>query len=268
MNVQIHRAVTDLTGRTGMAVVRAIVAGERDPIRLAALRPGRCQKSGTEFAEYLTGNRRGEHLFSLASALHLYDAIQERIASYEARLLGELHALEPDPRRDPSIPEHPNPAKEKAIRNRGEQKARTTLWRFGGADLTRIDGIRTGATQVILTEAGLDLTCLPSGNHCVSWRCLSPHGPAHRGGGRRLCHRPQTRGPGLPYAPLRSGLRRYRRAGLNAAAQSLGDALIEREAASVRYQVIKINVLQPGFRSAIMIRVSWRGPRRTGKNQN
>ena len=61
---------------------------------------------------------------------------------------------------------------------------------------------------------------------------------------------------------------RRRLASLNAAAQSLGYALIEREAASVRYQVIKINVLQPGFRSAIMIRVSWRGPRRTGKNQN
>ena len=67
-------------------------AGERDPVELAALRHGRCKKSHEEFAEYLTGNWREEHRFNLESALKLYDAIQQRIASYEARLLNELHA--------------------------------------------------------------------------------------------------------------------------------------------------------------------------------
>ena len=81
MNVQVHRAVTDLTGRTGMAIVRAIVAGERDPVRLAALRDRRCRKSETEFAEYLTGNWRSEHLSNLESALHLYDETQRMITS-------------------------------------------------------------------------------------------------------------------------------------------------------------------------------------------
>ena len=174
MNVQVHRAVTDLTGRTGMAIIRAIVAGERDPVLLATFRHGRCKKSHEEFAEYLTGNWREEHLFNLESALGLYDAIQERIASYEARLLEELQALQPEERRDQPVPEHLNPAKEKAIRNRGEQTARTTLWRFAGVDLTRIDGIGTGAAQTILTEVGLDLSAFPSEHHFVSWLRLSP----------------------------------------------------------------------------------------------
>src|SRR5664279_1464199 len=67
MNVQVHRAVTDMTGDTGMAIVRAIVAGERDPTRLAAHRDRRCQKSEAEIAQYLTGTWRDEHLFNLAS---------------------------------------------------------------------------------------------------------------------------------------------------------------------------------------------------------
>jgi transposase len=174
MNIQVHRAVTDITGQTGMAIVRAVVAGERDPLRLAALRHGRCQKSGPEFVECLMGNWREEHLFNLEAALALYDAVEQRIATYEARLLQELTALQPSERLDQSVPAHLNPAKEKAIRSRGEQPARTTLWRFAGVDLTRIDGISTGAAQVILTEVGMDLSSFPSENHFVSWLRLSP----------------------------------------------------------------------------------------------
>ena len=68
MNVRVHRAVADLDGATGMAIVRAIVAGERDPHRLAALRDRRCQKSAAEIAEQLTGHWRADHLFSLQQA--------------------------------------------------------------------------------------------------------------------------------------------------------------------------------------------------------
>ena len=123
MNVQIHRAVTDLTGQTGMAMVRAIVDGERDPLRLAALRDGRCKKSSEEFAEYLSGNWREEHLFNLKSALEFYDMTQREIAAYEARILEEIRALHPVERRDQPVPKHPNAIKEKAIRRRGGQCA-------------------------------------------------------------------------------------------------------------------------------------------------
>src|SRR5262249_60945943 len=89
MNIQVHRAVTDLTGKTGMAIVRDIVAGERDPARLAMHRDGRCRKSSDEIAKYLTGHWREEHLFNLASALRLYDVFDEQITTYEARLTQE-----------------------------------------------------------------------------------------------------------------------------------------------------------------------------------
>src|SRR5712691_7350615 len=87
MNVQVHRAVTDLTGLTGMAIVRAIVAGERDPVTLAAHRDQRCAKSAEQIAQYLTGTWRDEHLFNLASALRLFDTLGDLIASYDARVL-------------------------------------------------------------------------------------------------------------------------------------------------------------------------------------
>ena len=158
MNVQIHHAVTDLTGQTGMAIVRAIVDGERDPVRLAALRDGRCKKSSREFAEHLRGNWRDEHLFNLKSALKLYDMTQREIAAYEARILEEIRALQPVEHRDESVPKHPNAIKEKAIRRRGGHHLRTELWRFAGVDLTRIAGIGTEPALTLLTEAGLDLT--------------------------------------------------------------------------------------------------------------
>ena len=192
MNVQVHRAVADLTGDTGMAVVRAIVGGERDPLQLALHRDPRCRKSADEIARYLTGTWRDEHLFNLASALRLFDALETEIAAYEAQLLKELEALLPPDRQVEPVPPHPNPAKEKAIKARGEQPARTTLWRFAGVDLTRIDGISAGAAQVVLTEVGPQLAAFPSEHHFVSWLRLCPRTPIS--GGKPLKKRPNGLG--------------------------------------------------------------------------
>lgn len=181
MNVQVHRAVTDITGKTGMAIVRAILDGDRDPARLAALRDKRCKKSEEQIAKYLTGNWRDEHLFNLGSALHLFDTIEAEIAACDDRIRAEMEALQPPDRKEEAVPPHPNRTKEKAFSTRGEQAQRAGLWRFSGADLTRIDGIGVGAAQIILTEVGFDLSAFPTEDDFVSWLRLSPRTPISGG---------------------------------------------------------------------------------------
>lgn len=181
MNVQVHRAVTDLSGLTGMAIVRAMVAGERDPERLAAYRHSRCQKSAQEIAKYLAGHWRVEHLFNLASALRLFDVFEQEIALYEQRLLTEVEALQPPGRRQASVPAHGNATKERAMKARGDHQARTSLWRFAGVDLTRIDGISAGTARTVLSEIGADVTPFPAEDHFVSWLRLCPRTPVSGG---------------------------------------------------------------------------------------
>jgi hypothetical protein len=84
MNVRVHRAVSDIDGVTGLAIMRAIISGERDARKLAQLRDPRCRNSEEEIAQQLSGHWREDHLFSLRQALRMYDAIQERIADYRA----------------------------------------------------------------------------------------------------------------------------------------------------------------------------------------
>lgn len=174
MNVQVHRALSDLTGKTGLAMVRAMVEGERDPARLAAFRDKRCKKSVAQIAQHLTGNWREEHLFNLKMALRLYQEVQDILAAYDQEIMRLLQELQAPERAQLDLTPHPNPAKEKAIKRRGEQSWRTTLWRVAGVDLTRIDGISSAAAQVVLTEVGLDLQAFPSEKHFVSWLRLSP----------------------------------------------------------------------------------------------
>jgi len=174
MNVQVHHAVSDLAGTTGLAIIRAIVAGDRDPMGLAAKRDPRCRKSVEEIARYLTGNWREEHLFNLASALKLFDGIEEQIRLYEDRLLKQVELLAPPERQNQPAPQHPKADKERYIRTHREQPARTALWQFAGLDLLRIDGIGVGAAKTILTEVGLDLTAFPTERHFVSWLRLCP----------------------------------------------------------------------------------------------
>lgn len=192
MNVLVHRAVTDITGKTGMAIIRAIVGGERNPMQLAALRDRRCRKSREEIAEHLTGTWREEHLFNLERALDLYDFLEDQLARYEQRLTTEMEALSPPERATSTPPPHPNPTKERDIRRRGEQPLRTALWRMSGVDLPRIDAIGVGSAQTILSEVGLDLTAFPNEKHFVSWVRLCPQTPIS--GGKPL--RKKNRGTG------------------------------------------------------------------------
>jgi transposase len=174
MNVQIHRAVTDLMGKTGVSILRAIVEGERDARKLAVLRDKRCKKTEEQLAEHLTGNWREEHLFNLKMGFRRYEEITRIIEDYDAQQRRWIEELQPPERRYLEVPAHPNPAKEKAIRARGEQEQRTALYRLAGVDMTRIDGISAGSAEIVIGEIGLDLSRFDSEKKFVSWLRLSP----------------------------------------------------------------------------------------------
>jgi len=129
MNVRVHRAVSDIDGVTGMAILRAIVGGERDARNLAKLRDPRCRQSEEEIAEQLSGHWREDHLFSLQQALKMYEAIQQRIADYEREILRQLAAMPCEDLGDQPPPPVKNPQKAKAIKKRGEEPMREALYR-------------------------------------------------------------------------------------------------------------------------------------------
>jgi transposase len=201
MNVRVHRAVSDLTGHTGMSIVRAIVAGERDPFRLAALRDKACKQSVQAIAEHLTGTWRDEHIFNLSTALRLYDEMERTISEYDKRLLRETEALQAEERQNEPVPVHPNRGKERVIRKRGDHALREALWRFAGVDLTTIDGISATSAQVILTEIGPDLNAFPTEKHFVSWLRLCPRVPIS--GGKPLKKRRNSMGASRVAGALR-----------------------------------------------------------------
>ena len=173
MNVRVHRAVSDISGTTGMAMIRAIVAGERDPQKLVVLRSERCALTPREMIEELTGNWREDHLFNLKEALAMYDFILARIAIYEAEIQRILKELAPNPELG-SAPEPRNPNKKKLLRARGQEPLRQALYGVCAADITSIDGISTSTAEVVVSELGPDLSAFPTERHFVSYLKLSP----------------------------------------------------------------------------------------------
>lgn len=174
MNVCVHHAVSDISGVTGMGIIRAIVEGERDAVKLAKLRDKRCRKSEQQIAEELTGNWRTEHLFSLKQALRMYDHICAGIAQYDAEIQRTLAALHPPENRTLKAPEVANKNKRKNFRARGQEPMREALFRLTGHDLTAIDGIGVDTAETVLSELGTDLSCFPSEHQFVSYLKLAP----------------------------------------------------------------------------------------------
>jgi transposase len=181
MNVRVHRAVSDIDGATGMAILRAIADGERDARKLAKLRDPRCHKSEEEIAEQLSGHWREDHLFSLKQALKMYDVIQQRIADDDREILGKLAAMQRQELRDQPAPKVKSPQKAKAIKKRGEEAMREALYRMSGVDLTSIDAIGVGSVQVVLSEYGPDLSRFPTEKGFVSHVTLAPRRPMSGG---------------------------------------------------------------------------------------
>ena len=199
MNVRVHRAVSDRDGVTGMAILRAIVEGERDARKLAKLRDPHCQKSEEEIVEQLSGHWREDHLFSLGQALQMYDAVQQRIDAYNREILRRLAAMQPEEFQKRPAPEVKNAQKAKAIRKRGEEPMRKALYRMSGVDLTSIDALGVETVQVVLSEYGPDLSRFPTEKEFVSHVTLAPRRPTSGGEPirKRKHNSASTRGGGL-----------------------------------------------------------------------
>ena len=175
MNVCVHHAVSDITGVTGMAIIRAIVDGERDPKVLAGLRDRRCRKTEDQIAEELTGNWRPEHLFNLEQALKLYDQLCAVIADYDTEILNYIESLQPPEAKDSSAPPPATKTKARAIVKRGQEPLRQALYCMSGFDLTTIDGIGVDTAAVILSELGPDFSAFPNEGRFVSYLRLAPN---------------------------------------------------------------------------------------------
>ena len=181
MNVRVHRAVSDIDGVTGMAILRAIAQGERDAQKLARLRDRRCSKTQEEIAEQLSGHWREDHLFSLQQALKMYDAVQERIAAYEQEILGKLGEMEREEPHEPTAPPLQNARKARTIKQRGQEAKRQALYRMSGVDMTQIDAIGVETVEVVVSEYGPDLSRFPTEKQFVSHVTLAPHVPKSGG---------------------------------------------------------------------------------------
>lgn len=181
MNVQLDQAVSDLTGKTGMAIVRAVVAGERDPQRLAALRDRRVRADEATVARSLQGNWRREHLFALTQALEHYDFLARQIDACNVAIdvaLSELpqRAIEPvaPPKRMPHGKRSPA----------AQAASHRALHQMLGVDLTAIPTIALDTAFVLAAEIGPDLSRFPSAAHFCSWLGLAP--PTRISGGKPL----------------------------------------------------------------------------------
>lgn len=174
MNVRLHRAVSDIDGTTGMAILRAIVAGERDPAKLAQLRDPRCQKSEAAIAQELTGNWRADHLFNLRQGLKMYDLIEERLAEYQREIQNQMQALRCEQADGHPLEPVKSKEKAKAMKKRDQETAWRLLHGMTGADLTTIDGIGVETAEVVLSEYGPDLSRFATEKQFVKHLRLAP----------------------------------------------------------------------------------------------
>jgi transposase len=172
MNLQIHHVISDITGATGMRIIRAMVDGERDPAALATLRDPRCHATPETIIAALTGNDREEHMFALTQALELYDTYQVKVADCDARIKSVLDRLQAGS----SKPVGKLPAARHSTKqpNAPGFDVRRSLHALLGVDLTQINGLGPTLALKLVGECGTDLAAWPSAKHFTSWLCLAP----------------------------------------------------------------------------------------------
>lgn len=175
MNVQLHRVISDITGSTGMRILRAIIAGERNPQTLAAMKDIRIKASQTDIAAALTGDYRAEQLFILQQELQLYDIYQQQIKACDVEIEQLLNNFTDQVNTDTNPPPKSKQRRtKKPGSNTPEFDLHTHLYRISGVDFTQIPGLGTLNVLIILSEVGLDPSRFPSVKHFTSWLGLCP----------------------------------------------------------------------------------------------
>lgn len=187
MNVQLANAISDVSGVTGQAIIRAILKGERDPYQLAELRHYRIQASKEEIARSLEGHWQEDVLFELQQAVDQYDFCQQKIAQCDRRLeqyLAELPSRTRAQAEEPAAEIAPSAqGKRKPKRRRARAKPRKNqpnfnleeeLARICGVNLASIDGVDVMTIQTWVAELGVDMTPWPTEHNLVSWLKLAP----------------------------------------------------------------------------------------------
>jgi transposase len=170
MNVQVHRVLSDITGVSGLAIVDAILAGERDGRRLAALRDGRVRASQETIVAALEGDYRTEHLFTLQQSLESYRHYQSLIGQCDRELRRMMDRLEGE-----SHGQQPPPPARKNMRTPAHEELRTKFYRIFGTDLTAIPSVNVGTVEVLLGEVGPDLSRFRDAGAFANWLGLCPN---------------------------------------------------------------------------------------------
>jgi len=207
MNVQLANVISDLSGWTGQRIVRAILAGERDPQTLAALSHPGIHATRDQIARSLEGTWQSDLLFVLQQEVTMYDAYLQRIAECDQALEHHLKTFA-----DKAIPDAPSDAESSSpvaprqtrVKHRRKAGSHTPqfnlgheLHRISGVDLTRIDGIDVGVAQTVISEVGVDMTRWKTDAHFASWLGLCPDnritgGKVIRKGTRHVINRAAT----------------------------------------------------------------------------
>jgi len=202
MNVKLTEVVSDITGVTGMAILKAILRGVRDPAALAELRDPRCKESTATIARALQGSWRPEHLFALEQAVALYEFYHQQITACDRAIEAHLRTFA-DRSGGQALPERPHRRRRREA-NEPRFDARARLYCLCGVDLTAIEGIEETTALVLLSEIGTDMSRWPSVKHFCSWLGLCPQ---HKISGGKILSRRIRRGANRVKRALRLGAR-------------------------------------------------------------
>ena len=175
MNVQLSQAVTDITGITGQTIITAILAGERDPAKLAALREPGCKRSEEEIGRALTGTWREEHLFVLKQSMEMYAFYTQQIQACDDEIERVYGLTRPDwdagELKPLSIRKRSSHSKN---RPQNPESIRKHLKRISGVDLSVVDGFGVSLAQTVIMECGTDMGKFPKEGNFCSWLGLAP----------------------------------------------------------------------------------------------